>query len=289
MRHERRDHLEAGALVHEALLRLLSGGALAEVPDRRHLRTAAAQDECARYWLTMPGGDSRQARGPPGPCPPGPGPGGLRRAGAGRDRPASGPRTPGPGLCGKAQVVTLRFSAGCLSPRSSRPWGSRTQPLRPTGGSHGPGCAASLRLGTMTSERGQRVYAVFEAALKWDPAGRVPCSRNCVPATSNSPTKSSGSSIQDAKAERDRLPDDPDLDETRRIAIRQVDWKEIGVRLGAKAWERTSDEAPTRRPRCHLVWPTTPIMRSSGNSAGAAWESFTWPTIGSWDVTRCSR
>ncbi len=44
MRRERRDHtLEAGALVHEALLRLLSGGALAEVPDGRHLRTAAAQ------------------------------------------------------------------------------------------------------------------------------------------------------------------------------------------------------------------------------------------------------
>jgi RNA polymerase sigma factor (TIGR02999 family) len=44
MRHERRGHtLEAGAVVNEALLRLLSGEALAEMPDRRRLRAAAAQ------------------------------------------------------------------------------------------------------------------------------------------------------------------------------------------------------------------------------------------------------
>jgi RNA polymerase sigma factor (TIGR02999 family) len=44
MRHERRDHtLQASALVHEALLRLLSGEALAEISDRRHLYAAAAQ------------------------------------------------------------------------------------------------------------------------------------------------------------------------------------------------------------------------------------------------------
>jgi len=44
MRRERRDHtLQASALVHEALLRLLSGEALAEVADRRHLYAAAAQ------------------------------------------------------------------------------------------------------------------------------------------------------------------------------------------------------------------------------------------------------
>ena len=44
MRRERRDHtLEAGALVHEALLRLLNGQALKGIVDRRHLRTAAAQ------------------------------------------------------------------------------------------------------------------------------------------------------------------------------------------------------------------------------------------------------
>jgi RNA polymerase sigma-70 factor, ECF subfamily len=44
MRGERREHtLEPGALVHEAVLRLLSGEALAQIPDRRHLHTAAAQ------------------------------------------------------------------------------------------------------------------------------------------------------------------------------------------------------------------------------------------------------
>jgi RNA polymerase sigma factor (TIGR02999 family) len=44
MRRERRDHtLQASALVHEALLRLLSGEALAAIPDRRHLYAAAAQ------------------------------------------------------------------------------------------------------------------------------------------------------------------------------------------------------------------------------------------------------
>jgi RNA polymerase sigma factor (TIGR02999 family) len=41
---ERRDHtLQATALVHEAVLRLLGGEALTEIPDRRHLYAAAAQ------------------------------------------------------------------------------------------------------------------------------------------------------------------------------------------------------------------------------------------------------
>jgi RNA polymerase sigma factor (TIGR02999 family) len=44
MRRERRDHtLDSGALVHEALLRLLDGGALAEIADRRRLYAAATQ------------------------------------------------------------------------------------------------------------------------------------------------------------------------------------------------------------------------------------------------------
>jgi RNA polymerase sigma factor (TIGR02999 family) len=44
MRRERPDHtLQPSALVHEALLRLLSGQALAEAPDRRYLFGAAAQ------------------------------------------------------------------------------------------------------------------------------------------------------------------------------------------------------------------------------------------------------
>ena len=44
MRRERPGHtLQASALAHEALLRLLSGETLAEVSDRRHLYAAAAQ------------------------------------------------------------------------------------------------------------------------------------------------------------------------------------------------------------------------------------------------------
>jgi len=44
MRHERCDHtLEAGALVNEALVRLLSGEALAGISDGRNPRAAAAQ------------------------------------------------------------------------------------------------------------------------------------------------------------------------------------------------------------------------------------------------------
>jgi RNA polymerase sigma-70 factor, ECF subfamily len=44
MRRERPDHtLQASALVHEALLRLLSGHALLDAPDRRYLFAAAAQ------------------------------------------------------------------------------------------------------------------------------------------------------------------------------------------------------------------------------------------------------
>src|SRR3954470_8455588 len=44
MRRERPGHtLQASALVHEALLRLLRREALAEVADRRHLHAAAAQ------------------------------------------------------------------------------------------------------------------------------------------------------------------------------------------------------------------------------------------------------
>jgi RNA polymerase sigma factor (TIGR02999 family) len=43
MRHERPGHtLQPSALVHEALIRLLSGDALTDLPDRRHLFTAAA-------------------------------------------------------------------------------------------------------------------------------------------------------------------------------------------------------------------------------------------------------
>jgi RNA polymerase sigma-70 factor, ECF subfamily len=44
MRRERSDHtLQASALVHEAVLRLLSREALTEIPDRRRLYSAAAQ------------------------------------------------------------------------------------------------------------------------------------------------------------------------------------------------------------------------------------------------------
>jgi RNA polymerase sigma-70 factor (ECF subfamily) len=44
MRHERPDHtLQPSALVHEALLRLLGGEALADVPDRRYLFAAAVR------------------------------------------------------------------------------------------------------------------------------------------------------------------------------------------------------------------------------------------------------
>src|SRR5262250_2144124 len=44
MRHERPSHtLQPSALVHEALLRLLDGDTLAELPDRRHLFAAASR------------------------------------------------------------------------------------------------------------------------------------------------------------------------------------------------------------------------------------------------------
>jgi RNA polymerase sigma-70 factor, ECF subfamily len=44
MRRERRDHtLDAGALVHEAVLRLLGGGALTEIADGRELHGAAVR------------------------------------------------------------------------------------------------------------------------------------------------------------------------------------------------------------------------------------------------------
>jgi RNA polymerase sigma-70 factor (ECF subfamily) len=44
MRHERCDHtLQPSALVHEAVLRLLEGDELADVPNRRYLYAAAAQ------------------------------------------------------------------------------------------------------------------------------------------------------------------------------------------------------------------------------------------------------
>ncbi len=44
MRHERRDHtLDAGALVHEAVLRLIGGNALAGFSDRCQLYAAASQ------------------------------------------------------------------------------------------------------------------------------------------------------------------------------------------------------------------------------------------------------
>jgi RNA polymerase sigma factor (TIGR02999 family) len=44
MRRERPDHtLQPSALVHEAVIRLLDGDALADLPDRRYLLAAAAQ------------------------------------------------------------------------------------------------------------------------------------------------------------------------------------------------------------------------------------------------------
>ncbi len=56
MRHERRDHtLDPGALVHEAVLRLLGGDALAEISDGATSAPLRLR-RCARCSSTMPAG-----------------------------------------------------------------------------------------------------------------------------------------------------------------------------------------------------------------------------------------
>ena len=47
---------------------------------------------------------------------------------------------------------------------------------------------------------------------------------------------------------------------------------------GTQSYKGSNAKAPPRPTRCRRDWPTTPITRSSGNSAGAAWAWSTWPT-----------
>ena len=79
MHRERPGHtLQPSALVHEALLRLLDGDALADVPNRRYLFAAAAQ--AMRQVLVDHARRRRPGKrdGQPRPRPPGRGPGQLR-------------------------------------------------------------------------------------------------------------------------------------------------------------------------------------------------------------------
>lgn len=63
MRRERRDHtLQASALVHEAVMRLLDKKSLMESSDPSHVLAAAVQ-AMRRSWSTMPGGAKPASEG----------------------------------------------------------------------------------------------------------------------------------------------------------------------------------------------------------------------------------
>ena len=118
MRRERSGHtLEPGALVNEALVRLLSGEALPDLSDGHNLRAAAAQ--AMRQVLVdhaVPA-QRRQARRPADPGSPRRRPRDIRRAGTRRDRPAPGSRASAQDYPRQAQVVTLRFFGGMSVPQ----------------------------------------------------------------------------------------------------------------------------------------------------------------------------
>ena len=78
MRRERPDHtLQPSALVNEALIGLLEGRSLADVPNRRYLFAAAAE-AMRGSWSIMPGSAVGPARWQPCPRPAGPSPRQLR-------------------------------------------------------------------------------------------------------------------------------------------------------------------------------------------------------------------
>ena len=117
MRRERPGHtLQPSALVHEALLRLLEGEALADAPRPLLPLRRRGPGHAPGAGRPRPAPPGRQARGEPRPRAPGPGPGLLRGAGAGRvalhealDRLAEAHP-------GQAQVVDLRFFGGLSIP-----------------------------------------------------------------------------------------------------------------------------------------------------------------------------
>ena len=175
MRHERRDHtLQASALVHEAVVRLLDKEALRESSDPSQVLAAAVQ---AMRQILVDHARRRNA--------------GKRGGGRGRvplDEVLVSFEEQG------VDVIDLHQALERLA--QSNPDQARVVELHIFGGLSIGEIATTLvvsrhdrrdplavrtrlaarpawRLGTMTPERGQRVYAVFEAALACDPVGRA--------------------------------------------------------------------------------------------------------------------
>ena len=143
MRRERTDHtLQPSALVNEAVIRLLDGGALVKAQDRRHLFAAAAQ-AMRQAWSTTPAPAARPS---------------ARRSGAGAvGRRARLLRAQHLDVIAlheaidrlialderQGQVVVLRFFAGLSISEVAEGSTSRRRRSRETGESPGPGSAAN--------------------------------------------------------------------------------------------------------------------------------------------------
>ena len=108
--------------------------------------------------------------------------------------------------------------------------------------------------------------------------------------------------LDDASAEavNAHLEECPDC--RKRVAEMSADsfLERVRERTGARIDPRSARSRPVERraqkghasprpTRSRRAWPTTPITRSSRNSAGAGWASSTSPTTRSWAATRCSR
>ena len=273
MHRERPGHtLQPSALVHEALLRLLSGEALADVPDRRYLFAAAAQ---AMRQVLVDHARRRSAgkrERPPGPRPPGRGPGQLRRAGAGRDRPARGPRTPGRGRIPRpAQVVDLRFFGGLSVPevaetlevsdttvegdwRFARAW------LRGQLGESG----------AMTPERGERSPRGLRGGPGVRPAGRAALLDGLCGGDAELRAEVERLLADDERAGRDQFLEPPDRRSRTPAAAARP-------RSGCAAWTCTSS---ARTAAARSSWSACPPRRSSAPRAArpSAWSASRPPT-----------
>ena len=131
----------------------------------------------------------------------------------------------------------------------------------------------------MSPERGKRVYAVFEAVLQCDPAGRAALLEKLCAGDPELRAEVERLLDQDAQAERDRfLATRPRPSGTAQVSARRPAGNQ--ALTGRKAWKKRATRSRSRRPRCLPAWANTPITRSSGNSAEAGWALSTWPRIG---------
>ena len=137
----------------------------------------------------------------------------------------------------------------------------------------------------MTTERGQRVYAAFEAVLKCDPTRRAVLLEGLCIGDPELRAEVERLLAQHAEAERDRFLATPAWTPGER---RRRDESAVGE--SEPTWSRSPGGQPPRPPATAPPGLADhPDYRSSGNSGGAGWASSTWRRIASRGGTKSSR